>query len=165
MDIFLSIVAIICGLVCLLGVIVPVLPGTLLSYAGLLCVYFTDTSTVTNNQLIFWGLLSVAVILLDYILPGYFSKKFGGSRYGIIGANVGVIIGLFFGLPGIILGPFFGAFIGELINDDKSMGRALQVAFGSLMSFLVGSGMKLVIGGFLMYYILCDTINIIKDIF
>jgi uncharacterized protein YqgC (DUF456 family) len=165
MDIFLSIVAIICGLVGLLGVIVPVLPGTLLSYAGLLCVYFTDTSTVTNNQLIFWGLLSVAVILLDYILPGYFSKKFGGSRYGIIGANVGVIIGLFFGLPGIILGPFFGAFIGELINDDKSMGRALQVAFGSLMSFLVGSGMKLVIGGFLMYYILCDTINIIKDIF
>jgi uncharacterized protein YqgC (DUF456 family) len=165
MDIFLSIVAIICGLVGLLGVIVPVLPGTLLSYAGLLCVYFTDTSTVTNNQLIFWGLLSVAVILLDYILPGYFSKKFGGSRYGIIGANVGVIIGLFFSLPGIILGPFFGAFIGELINDDKSMGRALQVAFGSLMSFLVGSGMKLVIGGFLMYYILCDTINIIKDIF
>lgn len=165
MDIFLSIVAIICGLVGLLGVIVPVLPGTLLSYAGLLCIYFTDTSTVTNNQLIFWGLLSVAVILLDYILPGYFSKKFGGSRYGIIGANVGVIIGLFFGLPGIILGPFFGAFIGELINDDKSMGRALQVAFGSLMSFLVGSGMKLVIGGFLMYYILCDTINIIKDIF
>lgn len=165
MDIFLSIVAIICGLVGLLGVIVPVLPGTLLSYAGLLCVYFTDTSTVTNNQLIFWGLLSVAVILLDYILPGYFSKKFGGSRSGIIGANVGVIIGLFFGLPGIILGPFFGAFIGELINDDKSMGRALQVAFGSLMSFLVGSGMKLVIGGFLMYYILCDTINIIKDIF
>lgn len=165
MDIFLSIVAIICGLVGLLGVIVPVLPGTLLSYAGLLCVYFTDTSTVTNNQLIFWGLLSVAVILLDYILPGYFSKKFGGSRYGIIGVNVGVIIGLFFSLPGIILGPFFGAFIGELINDDKSMGRALQVAFGSLMSFLVGSGMKLVIGGFLMYYILCDTINIIKDIF
>ena len=61
MDIFLSIVAIICGLVGLLGVIVPVLPGTLLSYAGLLCVYFTDTSTVTNNQLILWGILSVAV--------------------------------------------------------------------------------------------------------
>ena len=165
MDIFLSIIAIICGLVGLLGVIVPVLPGTLLSYAGLLCVYFTDTSTVTNNQLILWGILSVVIILLDYFLPGYFSKMFGGSRYGIIGANVGVIVGLFFGLPGIILGPFFGAFIGELINDDKSMGRALQVAFGSLMSFLVGSGMKLIIGVFLMYYILSDTINIIKEWF
>ena len=165
MDIVLAIVAIICGVIGLIGVIVPVLPGTILSYVGLLCVYFTETSSITISQLVFWGVISLIVVLLDYFLPGYFSKLFGGSREGIIGANVGVFVGLFFGLPGIILGPFFGAFIGELIRDSNSVGRAFQVAFGSLLSFITGSGAKLVVGAFVSYYIFADTISIIKDWF
>ena len=165
MDITLSIIAVICGIVGLIGVIVPVLPGTILSYVGMLCVYFTDTSTITTNQLWLWGAISVVVVILDYILPGYFSKWFGGTKYGITGANIGVFAGMFFGLPGIILAPFLGAFIGDMINDSDDIGKALSVACGSFLSFLVGSGIKLVAGGFMIYYIFADTIDVIKALF
>lgn len=165
MDTTLAIIAIVCGFIGLLGVIIPVLPGTILSFAGMLCVYYTDVSTITVDQLWIWGAISVVVIGLDYFLPGYFSKMFGGSKAGITGANIGVFVGLFLGLPGIILGPAIGAVIGELTNDSEDFGRAIKVGFGSLLSFLVGSGVKLVAGGFMMYYIVVDTIEVVKDLF
>ena len=77
MDLALVIVALIMGLVGLLGVILPVLPGTILSYAGFLCVYFTTGSSITITQLVIWGVVSVIAIVLDYVLPGYFSNKDG----------------------------------------------------------------------------------------
>lgn len=161
MTTLLIILAVTFGFLGLLGAIVPVIPGTILSYAGLVCIYFTDGSTVTNMQLIIWGVLSFVVIFMDYVLPGYFSKMFGGSKKGIIGANVGTIIGIFFGPAGIITGPFLGAFIGELINDGDSLAKALKVGFGSTLSFIAGTGAKLIVGGFILYYILSDTIALV----
>ncbi|MBR2368258.1 MAG: DUF456 domain-containing protein [Alistipes sp.] len=161
MTTLLIILSVTFGFLGLLGAIVPVIPGTILSYAGLVCIYFTDSSTVTNTQLIIWGMLSFVVIFMDYVLPGYFSKMFGGSKKGIIGANVGTIIGIFFGPAGIIAGPFLGAFIGELINDGDSLAKALKVGFGSTLSFIAGTGAKLIVGGFILYYILSDTIALV----
>ena len=84
------------GFIGLLGVIIPVLPGTILSYIGLLCVFFTTSSSITMLQLVVCGVFSVLAILLDYLLPGYFSKMFGGTKYGITGATIGAIVGIFF---------------------------------------------------------------------
>lgn len=161
MTTLLIILSVTFGFLGLLGAIVPVIPGTILSYVGLVCIYFTDGSTVTNTQLIIWGVLSFVVIFMDYVLPGYFSKMFGGSKKGIIGANVGTIIGIFFGPAGIIAGPFLGAFIGELINDGDSLAKALKVGLGSTLSFIAGTGAKLIVGGFILYYILSDTIALV----
>lgn len=158
MDTTLSIIAVICGIVGLLGAILPVLPGTLLSYAGLLCLYFTSDSDISVTMLVLWGIVSTIVIVMDYFLPGYFSKKFGGTKAGSIGATVGVLIGVFLGPIGIILGPFAGAVIGELIANKLTFREALQVGFGSMLSFLVGTFFKLVAGGLMLFYI-------IKDIF
>ena len=58
------------------------------------------------------------VSILDYIVPVWGTKKFGGSKYGTRGATVGLIIGLFLGPLGIIIGPFIGAVVGELIFKD-----------------------------------------------
>ena len=116
MDLMLLIIGVILGVVGLLGAVIPVLPGTILSYIGFMCVYFVDGSSISTLQLVLCGIVSIAVIVLDYILPGYISKLFGGTKYGITGATIGTIVGMFFGFVGIIIGPFVGAFIGEMIG-------------------------------------------------
>lgn len=158
MDTTLAVIAIICGIVGLLGAVLPVLPGTIVSYIGLLCVAFTDKSEIGVTTLVLWGIISLAVIVMDYILPGYFSKRFGGTKAGSIGATVGTIVGLFFGPIGIVVGPFFGAVFGELIAEKLTFNDALKVGFGSMMSFVVGTLFKLIAGGFMLFYIIKDVI-------
>lgn len=154
MEIGLLIIALVAGVIGLLGVIVPVLPGTLLSFSGLVCAYFVTGSTITTTQLIVCGIVSVVVVLLDYLLPGYFTKVFGGTKSGITGATIGTFVGFIFGIPGIILGPFFGAVIGEMVGGKADIDRALSVGLGSLLSFLVGSGIKLIAGLYMIYHII-----------
>ena len=158
MDTTLGVIAIICGIIGLMGTIVPVLPGTIISYAGLLCISFSSYSELSSFMLVAWGIVAVAVIVMDYVLPGYFSKKFGGTKSGTVGATVGTILGIFFGPLGIILGPFFGAVTGELLAEKLTFRQSLKVGFGSMMSFLVGTLFKLIAGGFMLYYIIKDVI-------
>lgn len=158
MNTLLIVAAIACGVIGLLGAIIPVLPGTLLSLAGLILAYFIDGSEITINMLIIWSIISVFVVILDYILPGYFSKRFGGTKSGVTGATVGVILGMFFGPVGIIFGPFIGAVAGELLGNNLSFDKAIVVGFGSLLSFFVGTGFKLIVGGLLLFYIIKDII-------
>ena len=155
------IIALVAGIVGLVGVVVPVLPGTLLSFVGLLCAYFVTGSTITMTQLVVCGILSLIVILLDYLLPGYFTKVFGGTKAGITGATIGTFVGLLFGLPGIILGPFFGAVIGEMVSSNQDIDKALTIGLGSLLSFLVGSGIKLIVGLYMLYHIVKVFIGVV----
>jgi uncharacterized protein YqgC (DUF456 family) len=164
MDTFLAICAVLCGILGLLGAILPILPGTVLSFVGLLCAYFTTTSALSEGQLWMWGVISVIIIILDYILPAYFSKLFGGSKAGIWGATIGVVVGMFtMGPLGIILGPFVGAVAGEMLHQKQTLDKAIVVGAGSLLSFFVGTGIKLIAGGFMMYYIWADVIMLIKQ--
>ncbi len=89
--------------------------------------------------------VAVIITIIDYIIPAMGTKKFGGTRYGVIGTMVGLILGLFFFPPlGIIIGPFVGAFIGEMINDSKDSGKALKAAFGSFIGFLTSTFLKFI---------------------
>lgn len=155
------IIAVIAGVIGLLGVIIPVLPGTLLSFGGLVCAYFVSGSTITSTELIICGILSVVVMVLDYLLPGYFTKVFGGTKSGITGATIGTFVGFLFGIPGIIFGPFFGAVIGEMVGSNTSIDKALSIGIGSMLSFLVGSGIKLIAGGYMIIAIIKSFSSII----
>lgn len=111
------------------------------------------------------GSIMVLVSVLDYVVPVYGTKRFGGSRQGVRGSAIGLIIGVFvlpalgivigpFGLPGIILGPFIGAYLGET-HSGKSPEQALKAAFGSFLGFLAGTFMKLVysvVGGIYFFF-------------
>lgn len=159
MDTTLGVIAIICGVIGLLGAVLPVLPGTVISYIGMLCVSFSSYSELSTLTLATWGIVAVAVIVMDYVLPGYFSKKFGGTKAGVTGATIGTIAGIFFGPLGIIFGPFVGAVIGEMLAEKLTFNQALTVGFGSMLSFLVGTLFKLIAGGFMLYYIIKDVIH------
>jgi uncharacterized protein YqgC (DUF456 family) len=83
---------------------------------------------------------------IDFIIPAWGTKKFGGSKYGIWGTILGLIIGLvFLGPLGIIVGPFLGAFVGELIHDSTDSKRAVKAASGSLVGFMLSTGLKFLV--------------------
>src|SRR5512137_1571137 len=142
MDYILLIVGIILMIVGIIGCLAPVLPGPPLSYLGLILLHLSRFGQFSTTTLIVLGLVTIAVTILDYIVPIWGTRKFGGSKYGARGATVGLIIGLFLGPVGIIIGPFIGAVVGELIFKDD-MKYALRAGFGSLLGFLTGIGLKL----------------------
>lgn len=158
MELTLLIIGTILGIAGLLGAVIPVIPGTILSYIGFLCVYFVGDTSISTVQLVICGIISVAVIVLDYILPGYFSKLFGGTKYGITGATIGTIVGMFFGLIGILIGPFIGAVIGEMIGKKIEFTQALKVGLGSTLAFIAGTGIKLIAGSYMLFYIIKEFV-------
>lgn len=162
METLLTISAILCGIIGILGSVIPVLPGPALSFVGLICAYLTDSSSIGESTLWLWGVITVVVSIMDYILPGYFSKLFGGSKAGITGATIGVFVGMFFGPVGIIFGPFAGAVLGEMLNQQRTLDEAVKVGFGSLISFIVGSGLKIIVASMMTYYIVQDLIGQIE---
>lgn len=147
MDLFLLLVGFIFMLVGIIGSFIPVLPGPTMSWIGLLLLYLTKT--VTDDWFFLGATLVVALIVfaLDYIIPVMGTKKFGGSKAGMIGTTVGLLVAIFFpifGIFGIIIWPFIGALVGELINKADS-NTALKAAFGSFLGFLTGTFIKFVI--------------------
>ncbi len=136
----------------IIGGIVPIIPGPPLSYVGLLFLHFTNKYDFTNRFLIIWAVITVVVYLLDYVIPAWGTKKFGGSKRGIYGSIIGLIIGIFVFPPiGIIVGPFVGAVIGEL-SSGKNSSEALKSGFGSFLGFLVGTLLKLIVSGIMAWY-------------
>lgn len=144
----LAIVFIIIGII---GCLVPVLPGPPLSFIGMIILHFTKFADFSNKILIILGVTAVLVAIFDSVIPIWGTKKFGGSKYGVRGATIGLIIGLFFGPPGIIIGPFLGAVVGELIYKDD-LKYALKAGFGSLLGFMAGIGLKLAASLLITFY-------------
>jgi uncharacterized protein YqgC (DUF456 family) len=150
MDIVLLIVAIICLIVGLFGAVLP-LPGPPLSFVGILVLHFTKFAQFSETLLWTLGILTLIVTILDYYVPIWGTKKFGGSKYGTWGSMIGLIIGLFFGPFGIFIGAFLGALIGELIGGSTSQ-QATKAALGSFLGFLVGIVMKIALCVVMIWY-------------
>lgn len=142
MDLFLIIIAAFFMLLGVIGSFLPVLPGPLSGWVGLLLVHITDIVPMDKPFLIITFIVALFIWILDYIIPAISTKRFGGSRAGMIGTSLGLLVGIFAPIPGgIIIGPFFGAFIGELINKSDSK-TALKAAFGSFIGFLTSTFLK-----------------------
>ncbi len=152
MDIFLIILGAFLILIGLAGCIVPIIPGPPLSYGGIILLHLTEKVQFEQRFLLIWGLVVAGVTILDYMTPIWGTKKFGGTRRGTWGATIGLIIGLFFFPPiGIILGPFVGAVVGEL-TQTEDMNKAVRSGLGSLLGFLIGTGLKFMVSGFLLFH-------------
>ena len=151
MEVFLYVLSGLFLIVGFVGCILPILPGPTLSYLGLIILHLSEKVQFSTSFLVLWGIIIIAVQVLDYFMPMWSTKKFGGSRLGIIGSAVGLVVGLFFGPIGIVFGPFIGALIAELLNRNN-FSVALKSAFGAFVGFIIGTVSKLVIASLLIYY-------------
>ena len=143
MDLFLLTIGFLCVMLGLIGSFLPVLPGPLTSWLGLLILYFT--SIVPMNYTFLGITLAIAIFIwvLDYIIPAIGTKRFGGSKYGVYGTTIGLLIGLFSPIPfGILIGAFLGAFIGEMLHDKKNTKRAFKASIGSLLGLITSATIK-----------------------
>lgn len=157
-DYILLILGIIFIIIGIIGCLVPVLPGPPLSFLGLIFLHLTRFGQFTAPALITLGIIALIVTILDYIVPVWGTKRFGGSKYGTRGATVGLIIGFFLGPLGIILGPLIGAFVGEMIFKDD-MSYAFKAGIGSLLGFLTGIGLKLAASFVMTFYFIKELIK------
>ena len=157
-DYILLILGIIFMIVGIIGCLVPVLPGPPLSFLGLILLHLTRFGQFSTPFLITLGVITVIVTVLDYIVPVWGTKRFGGSKYGTRGATVGLIIGFFLGPLGIIIGPLIGAFVGEMIFKDD-LGYAFKAGLGSLIGFLTGIGLKLAASFVMTFYFVKELIS------
>ena len=155
MNIFLIVLWTLCIIVAVLGSLLPVLPGPMIAFIGLLLLHFTSTHPFGWIFFISRGVVMIVLTVMDYFIPIRWTKKFGGTKAGIRGSTIGLIIAVIilpllgivigpFGLIGLIAGPFLGSYIGE-----KMAGRphhsALRSAVGSFVGFLTGTFIKLVV--------------------
>lgn len=143
MDYFLLAIAIILIIFGLLGCILPVIPGPPLSFLGILILHFTRFAEYSTRFLLILAAVAILVTILDYIVPIWGTKKFGGTKAGMWGATIGMVIGMIFlGPLGLILGPLVGAIIGESIKGANNH-DAFRAGIGAFIGFLMGVGLKL----------------------
>ncbi|SDR73312.1 hypothetical protein SAMN04487764_0463 [Gillisia sp. Hel1_33_143] len=154
MDIFLVLLAGVLLIVGILGSFLPVLPGVPVSWLGLL-VFFLAPSIEMN----YWFLgitliIAIVIFILNLAVPAMGTKKYGGSRSGMIGATIGLVVGLIAPIPfGILIGPFIGAFVGEIVNKSNSK-SALRAAYGSFLGLVASSVMEFLVSlAFLILYV------------
>lgn len=153
MDIFLVILSGLLIVIGLVGSVVPVLPGPPLSWAGILLIHLTTFASFSSTFLWVTAIMMIVITILDYYVPIWGTKKFGGTRKGVIGSTLGLLVGLFIFPPfGIIIGPFVGAFVGEMLANRDDTRKALKSATGSFLGFVLGTGMKLAFGGVMFFY-------------
>ena len=146
MEVVLLVLAFICLVVGIIGCIVPGLPGTPVAYAGLWIAQATERVDFSWQMLLVWGIVTVVVSVLDYVVPAWGTKQFGGTRYGVWGSTIGVLVGLFAGPWGVILGPLVGAVVGELLGG-KAAAEAIRAGWGSFIGLLFGTILKLICCG------------------
>ena len=145
----------ICGCILMVvgiaGCVLPFLPGPPLCYAGLLVQQLRTDAPFDSRFLWVWAGITVVVVVLEYLIPIYGTKKYGGSKYGMWGCTIGLFAGFWLGPLGIIIGPFIGALVGEMIGKVDSR-TALRAALGSFVGFLFGTLLKLVVSFIMVYY-------------
>jgi len=134
-------------LVGLAGVILPMLPGVPMIWVGaFLYGLLTGFKEINWNILGVFAILTGFTMVLDYVANLYGAKRMGASRWGILGALFGMLVGLFTaGLFGLLIGSFLGAVLGELLGG-KTESQALRAGIGTFLGFLGGTLIKFIVG-------------------
>jgi uncharacterized protein YqgC (DUF456 family) len=135
--------AVVLAVLGLAGLVLPAIPGAPMLFAGLvLAAWAEGFAYVGVGTLAILGALAVLTYAVDFLAGAFGAKRFGASKRGMLGALLGAVVGIFFGLPGVLLGPFVGAVLGEL-STRRSLGEAGRAGFGATLGLVLGAAAKL----------------------
>lgn len=160
MEIAIVVAAILAGILGIAGSILPGLPGTPISWVGLLLLYIWGTGTnaygspMELQTLVIWGIVVIVVSVVDYVVPMYFTKLTGGSKYAERGALLGLLAGIILTPIGMIAGSFLGAFLAEVYWGNKPSKDAFVAALGSFLGFILGTGIKTIASCLILWQII-----------
>ena len=164
-DIILAIIAIVLLIVGIVGCFVPVLPGPPISYVGVLLAYFTSYCQFELSTLIILGVIMVIVTVMDFLIPSWATKKFGGTKWGSRGAAIGILVSLFGKWWAIFIAPFAGAFVGELLYLKKNgqsprgnMKAVWKASLGAFVGMMCGIMLKLSYSCFVFFFVIKEFI-------
>ena len=148
MDVFICILAVLAGIIGIIGSVVPALPGPPLAWIGMLLMYLWGGTNgagepMSTATLLIWLGITTAVTVLDYVVPLWFTKLTGGSKYAGRGAAIGLIVGT-----------LLGAFVAELVFADKDLWSSTKSALGAFAGFICGTGAKLLCCGLMLWQII-----------
>ena len=163
MDIFLLILGLILCLLGIVGSFSPIIPGPITSWFGLLVIHFSKLIPFDNQFLFITFLIAALIFGLDLIIPILGLKKLGGSKKGLIGSTIGLLLGLFLAGPfGLLIGSFFGAISGEYVNNN-SIKKSIKPAMGTFIGMAVGTTIKFLTStiflGLYFYIVYSNVIN------
>ena len=118
-----------------------------------------ETLEFDGTTVIILGVLVLVERLLDFLGTMVGAKWLGATRWGIFGAVVGGIVGIFFGLPGLILGPVFGALVGEIIFARRSLRLSAKAGFGAAVGFGLSTVARITLALFMILIVVLDTLQ------
>lgn len=136
-------------------------PSAVFSFIGILIVYFCPGCDMPLWLLLLSLFAGVLITVLDYIAPAWFAKFTGGSKAGMWGATIGMILGIIACFVGFVFAPFICPFLGALVGElcsGTDIGKACKVGFFSSLAFLLTTGAKI------LYAILASVYIIIKGV-
>jgi uncharacterized protein len=128
-----------------IGTFLPVLPGVVLVFGGMVLGAWIDGfQRIGWITLVILGVLMVLVFVVDVVSGLLGAKRVGASKLAIIGAAIGTVVGMFFGLVGILIAPFIGAVVGEVIERGQ-LAPAARVGFATWLGMVAGALAKFAI--------------------
>ena len=141
----------------LIGIFVPFLPGTPLIFLGALVHGFaTGWTPIGPGRLAILGTLAVLAYLLHYAAGALGARHVGGSGWAVVGALIGAVVGMFFGIPGLLLGPPLGAIAGELVKTGEvraSVRSGLAAFIGMVAGAIANFAIALVMIALFVWWI------------
>lgn len=137
-------------LVGLAGTVLPVIPGPLLIFGGLLLAAWADGfAHVGVVGLTIIGVLAALSFVADFVASLLGAKRVGASTQALFGAAAGGLVGILFGIPGLILGPFVGAVLGEYLARG-GFRQAGKVGIGTWLGLLAAAVAKVVLAAMMV---------------
>jgi len=137
----------------LAGSVLPILPGPPLSFIGLFLLALLKhfSAPLTPAFVIFVAVVTILVIVMDYVIPLLGAKRYGASKWGVWGSVLGMAIGICWSPVGMLVGAFVGAVLVEWLVGKKK-GEALRVGWGVVMGTLFATILRLGVSGMMTYY-------------
>ncbi len=143
MTMALALLALLLVIAGIAGLVLPVLPGPLLIFAGLwLAAWLQDYAAVSVGTVIVLGAMALLGLLADWLGALLGAKRAGASREALVGATLGTMAGLFLGPAGLVIGPLAGAMAGEWLAHPDPY-RAGRVGLATSLGLLLALAAKL----------------------
>ena len=146
MEIAVWLFTLLLALVGLVGVVVPLLPGTTLILGGMVVHKLLLPASISWGAIAWIGAIWVVSVVVDFVGVLIGTRLLGGGKWGMAGAGAGALVGMFFSLPALILGTIFGAVVAERYVAKKSHRDSLRAGAGAALGFALSTAGRLACG-------------------